>query len=650
MAGQKSTSPLPARKHRATASKSKPAAKPFRSTEFVEYSDDSGGAGTKALKKKVPKTIISAPATTKHVPPQAKEPTTNPPKKRKSPSPNPAKAKSSRSGSEEDDSESESEASSSSQDASPIPTRPKSTATQLAQSKISPKPSVEKVPMIKTKLNESSSTRKSSSQSEGEGDSESSETGSESDSGSSDQNSLHSARKRSPIRKPTSKQASGPYEPPPGFEAPSISVHPSSKAAEIFSPAYLAGKEIWHITAPASVPIASIKEVSMQGIKARTSILSHKGADYSLVPESGAEQANNQALLLPSIQTNSYQTSTSTIIKTLHLQQLVNLPNHTTSPAKPSNQTATVPEPQKNAPRQQPQGLRMRYHPFGASDESETELSPANVAKAPEFRDPNTVEAPQAKKRKSSEMDSVGQSADVSPAKAKSKKRKTQGEAVVNGADTAMDDDAVEIQGLEESGLKDKTPEASNGPISDAHGPNGTQPEKAEVKRKKEKQKHSQPEQLSAPVSALPSQIAKEAETIMPEEVVDGASAIDIAASENKKTKRREERRKRKEAAKAAEQQSQDETMGKQDAIIADAEPRAKQDEVIQTANSQSREESVHLPTPKHSSAQKVQRIANGGSGSIHESSQTSSKQETKEERARRKEEKPRKRIAMGSG
>ena len=611
----------------------------------MEYSDDSGGAGTKALNKKVPKTTISAPATTKPVPPQAKKSTTKPPKKRKSPSPNPAKAKSSRSGSEEDDSESE--ASSSSQDASPIPTRPKSTATQLAQSKLSPKPSVEKVPMIKTKLNGSSSTRKSSSRSEGEGDSESSESGSESDSGSSDQNSLHSARKRSPIRKPTSKQASGPYEPPLGFEASSISVHPSSKAAEIFSPAYLAGKEIWHITAPASVPITLIKEVSMQGIKARTSILSHKGADHGLVPEPGAEQANNRALLLPSIQTNGYQTSTSTIIKTLHLQQLVNLPNHTTSPAKPSSQTATVPEPQKKGPRQQPQGLRMRYHPFGASDESETEVSPANVAKAPEFRTPNAVEAPQAKKRKSSEMDSVGLSADVSPAKAKSKKRKTQGEAVVNGADTAMDGEAVEIQGLEESGPKDKTPKASNGAISDAHGPNGTQPEKAEVKRKKEKQKHSQPEQPSAPVSALPSQIAKEAETIMPEEVVDGASAIDITASENKKTKRREERRKRKEAAKAAEQQSQDETMGNQDAIIADAEPRAKQDEVIQYANSQSREESVHLPTPKHSSLQKVQSIANGGSGS---SSQTSSKLETKEERARRKEEKRRKRIAMGNG
>ena len=614
----------------------------------MEDSDDSGGAGMKALKKKVPKTTISVPATTKPVPPQAKKSTTKPPKKRKSPSPNPAKAKSSRSGSEEDDSESE--ASSSSQDASPTPTRAKPTATRLAQTKPPPKPSVEKVPMNKTKLNESSSTKKSSSRSEDEGDSESSESGSESDSGSSDQTSLHSARKRSPIRKPTSKQASGPYEPPPGFEASSVSVHPSSKAAEIFSPAYLAGKEIWHITAPASVPISSIKEVSMQGIKARTSVLSHKGADYGLVSESGAEQANNRALLLPSIQTNGYQTSTSTIIKTLHLQQLVNLPNHTTSPVKPSCQTATAPEPQKKGSRQQPQGLRMRYHPFGTSDESETEVSPANVAKAPEFRTPNAVEAPQAKKRKSSEMDSVGQSADVLPAKAKPKKRKTQGEAVVNGADIAMDDDAVEIQGLEESGPKDKTPKASNGAISDANGPNGTQPEKAEVKRKKEKQKHSQPEQPSAPVSALPSQIAKEAETIMPEEVVDGASAIDITASENKKTKRREERRKRKEAAKAAEQQSQDETMGNQDAIIADAEPRAKRDEVIQKAKSQSRDESVHLPTPKHSSPQKVQSIANGGSGSIHEPSQTSPKQETKEERARRKEEKRRKRIVMGSG
>lgn len=613
----------------------------------MEDSDDSEGAGTKALKKKVPKITILAPAITKSVP-QAKISITKPPKKRKSPSPTPAKAKSSRSGSEEDDSESET--SSSSQDASPRHTRPKPTATRLAQTNPSPKPSVEKVPMNKTKLNESSSRRKSSSRSEGEEYSESSESGSESDSGSSDQTSLRSARKRSPVRKPTSKQASDPYEPPPGFEVSSISVHSSSKAAEIFSPAYLAGNEIWHITAPTSVPITSIKEVSMQGIKARTSVLSHKGADYGLVPESGAEEANNRALLLPSTQTNSYQMSTSRIVKTLHVQQLVNLPNHTTSAAKPSSQTATVPKPQKKAPRQQPQGLRMRYHPFGASDESETEVLPANVAKAPEFRTPNAVEAPQTKKRKRSEMDSVGQSAEVSPAKAKSKKQKTQGEAVVNGADTAMDDDAVETQGPKENGPKEKTPKASNGAISDAHGPNGTQSEKAGVKQKKEKHKHSQPQPPSAPVSALPSQIAKEAETIMPEEVVDGASAIDITASEEKKTKRREERRKRKKAAKAAEQQSQDETMRNQDAIIADAKPRAKQDEVIQKAKSQLREKSVHFPTPKHSSLQKAQNIANGGSGSIRESSQTSPKQETKEERARRKEEKRRKRIAMDSG
>jgi hypothetical protein len=42
----------------------------------------------------------------------------------------------------------------------------------------------------------------------------------------------------------------------------------------------LAGKQVWHITAPAGVSISQLKEIAMEKALAGDAVLTHKGIDY----------------------------------------------------------------------------------------------------------------------------------------------------------------------------------------------------------------------------------------------------------------------------------------------------------------------------------------------------------------------------------
>ena len=309
----------------------------------------------------------------------------------------------------------------------------------------------------------------------------------------------------------------------------------------MFSPTNLAGKEIWHITAPSSVPISSIKEVSQQSILSRSSILTYKGSDYGLIPDSGTEEA----LLLPSAEDNNYKSHNTATIRTLHLEQIVGLPHHALSPAKSSNQSAPIPHAHKRAPRAQPEGLKMRYHPFGVVDISDDEVPSKDVPKVPHFRVPGAVEATPAEKRKRVSIDHSAQSPTISSSKARSKKTKVRQEAKVDEHDDVMDIDPVEQQASEKEGAS----QAKTNGVSEKHTPKRAKSKKSKSKAT-EKTPDPPPHQSAASQSLLPADIAEQAEIIMPEEVVTtGASAIEITASEEKKLKRK----RRKEAAKAIE-------------------------------------------------------------------------------------------------
>ena len=616
MASKKVIPSVPRKKAEAKTSIPSKPAKAFRSDEFIEDSDEE--ATKVARKKQTPKAV---PPSTKLTRPKADTSITKPSKKRKTPSPSPEKEESTHSDNEEERSShsgdsSENEESSSAQEGkegSPTPARPNETASRPATNSAAVEDSVGKSQMNKPKAPGKSSLRRTPSPrtpspSENEEDSESSADGDESgsESESSDQTSRKGPRKESPIEKPvTCTQENISFEPPSGFEPASIVVHPSSQAMDMFSPTKLAGKEIWHITAPSSVPISSIKEVSQQSILSRSSILSYKGSNYGLIPDSSTDEA----LLLPSAEDNDYKSHNAATIQSFHLQQIVSLPYHALSPEKSSNESAPIPQARKRAPREQPEGLRMRYHPFGVVDISDDDLSSKDVPKVPQFRVPGAVDATPAEKRKRFSIDHGAQSPTISSSKVKSKKAKVRQEATVNQHDDVMDVDTVEQPASQK---QDASKAKANG-VLENHTPKSAKSKKTKPKAT-DKKSEQPPHQSAASQSLLPADIAEQAEIIMPEEVItNGASAIEITASEEKKTKRK----RRKEAA--------------------ETENVAKADVDVETrdAESPSRELEGQSATPGKGSAQKKASATNGEMDEIQ-----ATPQETKEERRNRKEEK----------
>ncbi|KAL8844417.1 MAG: hypothetical protein Q9176_001327 [Flavoplaca citrina] len=210
----------------------------------------------------------------------------------------------------------------------------------------------------------------------------------EDDSGSDDSASEAEQSRGAPVTTFSSTPVpAAPYKPPADFKAATVTPqHALDKES-------LPGKQIWYITAPASVPLSLIKDVSIRNDTARASILSDKTAEYGLIEEPNGENGEN-LLLIPSPENIGYRPLGTRIEKTFHLQQLVELPASAQRNRVADNGAITAPKTHVKMVRQQPEGLRMRYHPFGEEPSSE------DTDEAPRFRLPqmNSAEfSPQAK-------------------------------------------------------------------------------------------------------------------------------------------------------------------------------------------------------------------------------------------------------------
>lgn len=160
---------------------------------------------------------------------------------------------------------------------------------------------------------------------------------------------------------------------------------------DILSPNSLRTKQIWHITVPSSVPISSLREVSTQSVQSGSAVLTHEGAAYGLVPKV-QDQGAKALLLVPSAQTNEYKSAEAGISKTFNLQQLI--PEGRLEPrVLPADRTNSVRKYEKPV-RQQPEGLKMRYRPFGdmESEQSGFESSSKRSNRTPKFRKPTSIE------------------------------------------------------------------------------------------------------------------------------------------------------------------------------------------------------------------------------------------------------------------
>ncbi len=658
MAGPKKSSLLTTKKPKEKAAKATTATKPSLSSEFVVDSDED--EKTASVVKPASKTANAKSNPAKSAEPKVSTSQAKSSKKRKSPIPSPEKDGSSGSGSGEDSSNEDEKSPSKKrilavQDGSPTPrTKPATARPVLAKPPI--KPSTQIKPLSQNKNSGTGASKDQSKDESGEssedgssGSESESASGSESISGSSDKTSLQSPRKKSPVRKTIPQQSTKTFQPPVGFESTSISLHPASKLSEIIAPSNLQGKQIWHITAPESVPITLVKEVSTQDISNGTSILEYHGAKYGLVLESDVEQTSGRALLLPSSKTNAYRPSKTAIIKTLHLQQLVNLPSRASEPIVPPNSSASALESYRKTPRQQPEGLRMRYRPFGTSDDSDLDFDAESRPKAPEFRIPEPVkESSPGKKRKRRESHDA--SSNVSSA-VKPKRRKQSPQATAGAIEDPIDVEAIvdtRSNGVE-SPTKSLHPEA-DGQKSNDKPPNANET-KEERRKRRQKPKVENPSSPSKPVTALPLDVKQDAETIQPGEVietiptmanaVEGTKSISISESKSDKAKRREEKRRRKEAERA----SRGASMVSTEIVDRRAE---SQDQMMREIEDAQREAEIRIPTPGEDVPKLPANSAHVSQDSTIDSTQTSQRKETKEERAKRKEEKRRRREERG--
>lgn len=113
--------------------------------------------------------------------------------------------------------------------------------------------------------------------------------------------------------------------------------------------------------------------------------------DFGLVLQPKTRNAK-KALLLPYAETNEYRPVDVEIARTLQLQQLH--PKGLNGLSTTLNTALTERRRYEKAPPQQPDGLRMRYHPFGVTEYSSDESQPEKQTHVPKFRRPLGIEIP----------------------------------------------------------------------------------------------------------------------------------------------------------------------------------------------------------------------------------------------------------------
>ncbi|KAK8910107.1 hypothetical protein ACHAPC_005472 [Botrytis cinerea] len=278
------------------------------------------------------------------------------------------------------------------------------------------------------KAAESSDSSEAESSEESDSESGSDEKESEDESSANAKKSVAPPSSKKDARTVSMKVA--PFKPPPGFEKSSSKN--SSKTPQLFSKSNLEGKEVWYITAPASVPLASVTEMSLRDAKLGKAVFSQNGNDYGFVHDPLDDKAYTK-ILLPSNSKDGYSIEKKSVDQIYHMQQIVNL-------SKENSNQATVPA--KRPVRQQPKGLKARYQPIGfasapgviGSDEDESE----SEERAPKFRkiatsedeasDVEMEDAPPAKKSKSDKSKKSQKGSEESADRSSKKKNKDSGD------------------------------------------------------------------------------------------------------------------------------------------------------------------------------------------------------------------------------
>ncbi|KAI5817029.1 DNA-directed RNA polymerase I subunit RPA34.5-domain-containing protein [Pyronema omphalodes] len=140
------------------------------------------------------------------------------------------------------------------------------------------------------------------------------------------------------------------------FKAP-IGFDPLSKDKSLktnpFTAANLKGKEIWLISAPAEAPLTKLAKIVAQDVAEGNPVMQTKGGRSYLLKN---EEEGEKVVMVPGAD-GFYRQSGQPVTRTFRLVETLPTPKV----IKPEDVPASKPV------RLQPEGLRMRYKPFGAT-------------------------------------------------------------------------------------------------------------------------------------------------------------------------------------------------------------------------------------------------------------------------------------------
>ncbi|KAF2239422.1 hypothetical protein EV356DRAFT_528021 [Viridothelium virens] len=162
------------------------------------------------------------------------------------------------------------------------------------------------------------------------------------------------------------------FQPPKGFEPvkpPKISSTPSLRP---LSPSNLQGKQLWHITAPAKVPMSAIHEIAFDKAMNGQPVLNHKGTSYG-VRLSNEPEFKDVRLLVPSERGDSLKAVQSSMAETVHIHQLLEVADTSFTPKmelKGTGAASCMRLPRSKPPPKQRKGLKMGYMPSAVAGTS----------------------------------------------------------------------------------------------------------------------------------------------------------------------------------------------------------------------------------------------------------------------------------------
>ncbi|KAL2441885.1 hypothetical protein ABEF95_016793 [Exophiala dermatitidis] len=233
----------------------------------------------------------------------------------------------------------------------------KSTPRQKPQAKVSKKPK-QKSPTPESEEGSTDASSDSDTSDESEDESDSSSTSSQQKRTAT---SIMESPKKKPKTAPTSAAvqiAPKAFKPPQGYEPVAVSASDyASEVGTLFDD--LSSKQIWHISIPDSVSIDSIRELDIKAATAGEPVLSKDGVNYNLK----SMESKDEVVFLPQGKTMRYQQHAKRVEQSFVLQEM----SDAQKSKKDASSIFTATDTGKPKPvRQQPDGLKMRYVPYGA--------------------------------------------------------------------------------------------------------------------------------------------------------------------------------------------------------------------------------------------------------------------------------------------